>query len=146
MTHDRGGTLTLHKECYLAVVPADRLEGLTARLRQIGLDDAAVDAFCQAGAEGDWEELSLERIDSGAIRSAVRRVFGFDQVEVERTYVEALEEGRPVLPACVPEEDEGTRAEVEEAFLEHDAHYVHYFGRWRYVEVAQAAERAGQGS
>lgn len=141
MTTDMGSALSVHRESYVAVVSPDDVGGLVRDLHDLGLESGAIDVFEDADAES--AELVPERVESGSLTGFVRRVFGFDQVEVERGYVKALEAGDSVLRVRVPEDDDETRAAVERALLRHDARFIHYFGKWSYVEIASDADRAG---
>ena len=141
MTDDPKSTLTLHKECYVGVVPPDRVDGLVGALHELDIADDAIDVFLGGEGGRDYREVSPHRIDESGWKSLVRNVLGFDQVEVERTYVKALRDGEPVIRACVPEDEESLRADVEEALLAHGGSFIHYFGQWSFVEVASDAER-----
>ena len=141
MTDDPKSTLTLHKECYVGVVPPDQVDGLVDALHRLDIGDDALDVFLGGEDAGTYREVSPHRIDRSGWKSLVRNVLGFDQVEAERAYLQALRDGEPVIRACVPEDDEELRAEVEEALLEHGGRFIHYFGQWSFVEVASDAER-----
>lgn len=141
MTEDPESTFTLHMECYVGIVPSRKLDDLVDELRSLEVEDKAIDAFCGDATQEEYRALSPHRIDESGWKWLVRQVLGFDQVEVERDYLRALESGAPVIRVRVPEDDASTRADVEEALLEHDARFIHYFGRWSFVEVASDAER-----
>lgn len=54
----------------------------------------------------------------------------------------ALEAGQAVIRVFVPEDDDENRAKVERTLLDHGARFIHYFGKWSYLEVAEDADRA----
>ena len=143
MSEDPKSTLTLHKECYVGIVPPDQVDGLVDELRGLDVQEDAIDVFLGDAEDRAYREVSPHRIDESGWKALVRNVLGFDQVEVERAYLRALQDGEPVIRACVPEEDESLRADVEKALLGHDGRFIHYFGQWSFVEVASDAERAG---
>lgn len=144
MTSEPEGTLTLHKHCYVAIVPSAEVDAMLRDVRELGISRNAIDAFCDSDADANFAELSPQRFEANSLQTLVRRVLGLDQVEVEERYVEALRAGHPVVRIHVPEADEDTRGEVERVLLDHGGRYIHYFGEWSYAEVAAAAERPGE--
>lgn len=141
MDEEPKSTLTLHKECYVGIVPPDEVDGLVHDLRGLDLHGDAIDVFLGNDDDRTYREVAPHRIDESSWKSFVRHTLGFDQVEVERTYVRALHDREPVIRACVPEDQESLRGDVEQAFMSHGGRYVHYFGQWSFVEVASDAER-----
>jgi hypothetical protein len=144
MTPEPDGTLTLHKHCYVAIVPSGDVDAMLRDLRELGISQDAIDAFCDSEADANFEALSPQRFETNSLQTLVRRVLGLDQVEVEQEYVEALRAGEPVVRVHVPEKDHDTRGEVERTLLAHGGRYIHYFGEWSYAEVAAAADRPGE--
>lgn len=153
MTTDSSRTgLSAHRERYVAVVSPDDIDGLIRDLDDVGIAGNAIDVFddvldesVELAPETEHDKSaknSVENSVENSVKNIVRRIFGFDQVEVERIYVEALEAGQAVVRVHVPEDDDETRAQVEEALLDHGGRFIHYFGKWSYVEVAEDADRA----
>ena len=144
MAQDPEGVLTLHKECYVGIVPRSEVDALVRDLDEAELASDAIDAFCGRDSDLHAERLSPERVEDTQLESVVRRIFGFGQVKVEEAYLKALEAGEPVVRVCVPEEDHDTRAAVERAMLDHDAEYIHWFGQWSFEEVIEGTPRPGE--
>ena len=144
MAQDPEGVLTLHKECYVGIVPRAEVDALVRDLEGADLKSGAIDAFYGRDSDIQAERLSPKRVEDTKLESLVRRVFGFDQVKVEEAYVKALESGEPVVRVCVPEDDHDTRAVVERAMLDHDAEYIHWFGPWSFEEVVEGSPRPGE--
>jgi hypothetical protein len=85
---------------------------------------------------------TLDTTDTSGPRILFRKMLGLEELEVEQSYAQALQEGKYVLQIHVPESDEDMRAHVEATLLAHHAQMPHYFGTLTYKNVAETTTSA----
>jgi hypothetical protein len=125
------GFLGSPKEVFMAVFDdGDTPKQLFENLRGRGITADQVVIL----APGDDE--ALETKDATGPRVLFRKMLGLEELEVEQSYAQALQEGKYVLQIQVPESEEALRKHVEEILLEHHAQQPVYFGTTAFKNIA----------
>ncbi len=126
------GFLGSPKEVFMAVFDtANEAKTLFESLRGRGITTEQVTILSPEDSE------ALETKDTGGPRVLFRKMLGLEELEVEQSYAQALQEGKYVLQIQVPERDEELRKHVEEILLEHKAQTPVYFGTTAFKPVAE---------
>jgi hypothetical protein len=126
------GFLGSPKEVFMAVF--DNVEAPRALFESLrGRGVTSEQVVLLSPQDGD----TLDTKDTSGARILFRKMLGLEELEVEQSYAQALQEGKYVLQIHVPESDEEMRTHVEETLLDHQAQMPHYFGTLTYKTVAE---------
>jgi hypothetical protein len=125
------GFLGSPREVFMAVFDsADEPRAMFESLRGRGLTSEQITLLSPE------DEQALETKDQSGPRVLFRKMLGLEELEVEQSYAQALQEGKYVLQIQVPESDEELRKHVEETLLAHNAQKPVYFGTTAFKNVA----------
>jgi hypothetical protein len=125
------GFLGSPKEVFMAVFDSsDKPKAMFESLRGRGLTSDQITLLSPEDGE------TLDTKDTSGPRVLFRKMLGLEELEVEQSYAQALQEGKYVLQIQVPESDEELRKHVEETLLAHHAQQPVYFGTTAFKNVA----------
>jgi hypothetical protein len=125
------GFLGSPKEVFMAVFDtSDKARQLFESLRGRGVTSEQVTILSPNDSD------ALETKDDTGPRTLFRKMLGLEELEVEQSYAQALQEGKYVMQIQVSESDEELRKHVEEVLLASQAENPVYFGTTAFKNVA----------
>jgi archaeosine-15-forming tRNA-guanine transglycosylase len=125
------GFLGSPKEVFMAVFDnAEKPKQLFESLRGRGVTTEQVMLLSPQDSD------ALETKDTSGPRVLFRKMLGLEELEVEQSYAQALQDGKYVMQIQVLESDEELRKHVEEILLAHQAQKPVYFGTTAFKNVA----------
>lgn len=125
------GFLGSPREVFMAVFDSDKEpKAMFESLRGRGLTSDQVTLLSPEDRD------ALDTKDVSGPRVLFRKMLGLEELEVEQSYAQALQEGKYVLQIHVPESEEDLRKHVEEVLLAHHAQKPVYFGTTAFKNVA----------
>ncbi|MGL4608758.1 MAG: hypothetical protein ACRCYY_03600 [Trueperaceae bacterium] len=125
------GFLGSLKEVFMAVFDnEDQSKAVVEHLQERGLTSEQVTLL------SPQDNAALETKDGNSPRLLFRKMLGLEELEVEQSYAQALQEGKYIVQIQVPEAEEELRRYVEETLLIHDAQKPAYFGTTAFKPVA----------